>query len=69
MWYDCQRDNCPQETKITQTLTALGHRTAFNNEESQKYVYTCLLSPDRKIRLLVDYAVWALLVVEGRTVT
>ena len=24
----------PQETKMTQTLTAIGHRTAFNNEQS-----------------------------------
>ena len=34
MWYDCQCDNCPQETKMTQTLTTIGHRTAFNNEQS-----------------------------------
>ena len=34
IWYDCQWDNCPQETKMTQTLTTIGHRTAFNNEQS-----------------------------------
>ena len=34
MWYDCQWDNCPQETKMTQTLTFIGHGTAFNNEQS-----------------------------------
>ena len=34
MWYDCQWDNFPQETKMTQKLTILGHRTAFNNEQS-----------------------------------
>ena len=34
MWYYCQRDNCPQETKMTQTLTTIDHRTAFNNEQS-----------------------------------
>ena len=33
MWYDCQRDNYPQETKVTQTLTTIGHRIAFNNEQ------------------------------------
>ena len=31
MWYDCQWDNYPQKTKMTQTLTTIGHRTAFNN--------------------------------------
>ena len=30
MWYGCQRDNSPQETKITQQLTTVGHHTAFN---------------------------------------
>ena len=25
-------DNSPQETKLTQKLTTLGHRTAINNE-------------------------------------
>ena len=35
MWYDCQRDNYPQKTKMTQTLTTIGHRTAFN-----AYLYT-----------------------------
>ena len=34
MWYDCQWDNYPQETKITQTLVTIGHRTAFNHEQS-----------------------------------
>ena len=34
MWYECQRDNCPQETNMTQTLITIGHRTAFNNEQS-----------------------------------
>ena len=34
MWYDCQLDNYPQKTKMTQTLTTIGHRTAFNNEQS-----------------------------------
>ena len=36
MWYDCQWDNYPQKTKMTQTqtLTTIGHRTAFNNEQS-----------------------------------
>ena len=28
MWY------YPQKTKMTQTLTTIGHRTAFNNEQS-----------------------------------
>ena len=27
MWYDCQWDNCPQETKMTQKLTTIGHGT------------------------------------------
>ena len=35
MWYDCQWDNCPQETKMTPTLTTIGHCTAFNNEHIQ----------------------------------
>ena len=30
MWYDCQWDNYPQKTKITQTLTTIGHRTPMN---------------------------------------
>ena len=34
MWYDCQCYNRPQETKMTQKLTTIGHRTAFNNEQS-----------------------------------
>ena len=34
MWYDCQRDNCPQETKMTQQLTTIGHHMAFNNEQN-----------------------------------
>ena len=34
MWYDCQWDNYPQKTKMTQTLTTIGHRMAFNNEQS-----------------------------------
>ena len=34
MWYDCQGDNSPQETKMTQKLTIIGHHTAFNNEQS-----------------------------------
>ena len=33
MWYDCQLDNSPQETKMTQKLTTIGNRTAFNNEQ------------------------------------
>ena len=28
MWYDCQWDNSPQDTKITQKWTTIGHRTA-----------------------------------------
>ena len=35
MWYDFQLDNSPQETKMTETLTNIGHRTAFNNEQCQ----------------------------------
>ena len=34
-------NNYPQKTKMTQTLTTIGHRTAFNNEQSpckKKYV-------------------------------
>ena len=34
MWYDCQWNNYPQKTKMTQTFTTIGHRTAFNNEQS-----------------------------------
>ena len=34
VWYDCQGDNYPQKTKMTQTITTIGHRTAFNNEQS-----------------------------------
>ena len=34
MWYDCQCDNGPQETKMKQTLTTISHRTALNNEQS-----------------------------------
>ena len=35
VWYDFQLDNSPQETKMTETLTNIGHRTAFNNEQCQ----------------------------------
>ena len=31
-WYNCQRDNSPQETKMTQKLTTIGQCTVFNNE-------------------------------------
>ena len=36
MWYDCQWDNSPQETKMTQKLITLGHRTAstMSNKEN-----------------------------------
>ena len=34
MWYDFQLKNSPQETNMTQKLTTIGHRTAFNNEKS-----------------------------------
>ena len=34
LWFDCQWDKSPQETKMTQQLTAKGHRTVFNNDES-----------------------------------
>ena len=34
MWHDCQWDNSPQVTKMTQKLTTVSHRTAFNNEQS-----------------------------------
>ena len=34
MWYDFQLDNSPQETNMTQKLTTIGHRTAFNNEKA-----------------------------------
>ena len=34
MLYDWQWDNCPQEINITHTLTTIGHRTAFINEQS-----------------------------------
>ena len=27
-------DNYPQKTKMTQTLTTIGHRTVFNNKQS-----------------------------------
>ena len=27
-----ETDKCPQETNTKQTLTTIGHRTAFNNE-------------------------------------
>ena len=33
MWYDCQLDNCPQEAKMTKTLTTIDHRTSFDNEQ------------------------------------
>ena len=32
--YDCQWDNSLQETKMTQKVTTIGPRTAFNNEQS-----------------------------------
>ena len=35
MWFDCQWDNSPKETKITQKLTTIGHRTPFNNDQIQ----------------------------------
>ena len=35
MWYDCQLDNSPQETKMAQKLTTIGHRTAINDEQSR----------------------------------
>ena len=38
MWYDCQLDNCSQETNMTQTLTTIGHRTAFNNDQSPYHI-------------------------------
>ena len=34
IWYDCQLDYSPQETKMTQKLTTIGHWMAFNNEHS-----------------------------------
>ena len=39
MWFDCKWDNCPQETKMTQTQTlihfvTIGHRSALNNEQN-----------------------------------
>ena len=34
IWYECQRDNSTQETKVTQILTTISHRMAFNNEQS-----------------------------------
>ena len=34
MWYDCQLDNSQQKTKLTQILTNIGHRMAFNNAQS-----------------------------------
>ena len=34
VWYDCQRDNSPQETKMTKKLQTIGHRTVVNNEQS-----------------------------------
>ena len=34
MWCDCLCEISPQETKLTQKLTAMGHRTTFNNEQS-----------------------------------
>ena len=40
MWYDCQCDNSQQETKITQKLTTIGHRTAFNNEQSPYRIFS-----------------------------
>ena len=30
MWYDCQWDNSPQDTKMTQKLTTTGNRTALS---------------------------------------
>ena len=35
MRYDCQWDNRSQEIKMTQILTNVGHRMAFNNKQSQ----------------------------------
>ena len=37
MWYDCQWDNSPQETKITQNLTTLVNQQTRNN-----FTYTLL---------------------------
>ena len=34
MWFDCQWDNSPQETKMTHKLTSIGHHEDFNNEQS-----------------------------------
>ena len=38
MWFDFQWDNSPQETKMTQKLTTIGHRIAFNNEQSPYHI-------------------------------
>ena len=42
MWYDCQSDNSPQETKMTQKLTTIGHCAAFNNEQSPYLIMCCI---------------------------
>ena len=57
MWYDCQWDNSSQETKMTQKLTTIGHRTAFNNEQSPFRIAWSVLC-DIHLTWLGTYTKW-----------
>ena len=40
MLYDSQSDNSPKQTKMTQKLTTISHRTAFNNDQSTYGIFS-----------------------------
>ena len=55
MWFDYQCDNSPQETKMTQNLTTVGHRTVINNEQSPYRIgpeLTCKTIQTKKLMAL-----------------
>ena len=50
MWYDCHVDNSPQETKMTQKLTTIGHRTDFNNQQNPYRIFSHKEAPKRQCK-------------------
>ena len=50
MWYDCQRDSFPQETKMTKKLTNIVHRTAFSNEQIPYRVVSYKRTPNDNVK-------------------
>ena len=53
MWYDCQRDNSPHETKMTQKLPTLGNRTTFNNEQSPYRIVSYKMPRNNNVKRVV----------------